>query len=113
VSGILSHSEEKDFRFPTVHLRRRKKKIPSNLVFSIHPSSSGRNRKGEGRPLPLRGSRETHRGSERASADRTEEARALGDEAVGNKMIDLFKAEWVSSVCVQVSRNGRTDQVWV
>nr|XP_012805149.1 disks large-associated protein 1 isoform X2 [Jaculus jaculus] len=26
-------------------------------------------------------------------------------------MIDLFKAEWVSSVCVQVSRNGRTDQV--
>ncbi|XP_053768662.1 disks large-associated protein 1 isoform X3 [Desmodus rotundus] len=25
-------------------------------------------------------------------------------------MIDLFKAEWVSSVCVQVSRNGRTDQ---
>lgn len=28
-------------------------------------------------------------------------------------MIDLFKAEWVSSVCVQVSRNGRTDQVWV
>ncbi|XP_047382653.1 disks large-associated protein 1 isoform X5 [Sciurus carolinensis] len=27
-------------------------------------------------------------------------------------MIDLFKAEWVSSVCVQVSRNGRTDQVW-
>lgn len=22
-------------------------------------------------------------------------------------MIDLFKAEWVSSVCVQVSRNGR------
>ncbi|XP_075812217.1 disks large-associated protein 1 isoform X12 [Microtus pennsylvanicus] len=28
-------------------------------------------------------------------------------------MIDLFKAEWVSSVCVQVSRNGRTGQVWV
>nr|KAF6358114.1 DLG associated protein 1 [Pipistrellus kuhlii] len=28
-------------------------------------------------------------------------------------MIDLFKAEWVSSVCVQVSRNGRTNQVWV
>lgn len=28
-------------------------------------------------------------------------------------MIDLFKAEWVSSVCVQVSRNGRTDQVCV
>ncbi|XP_020744254.1 disks large-associated protein 1 isoform X10 [Odocoileus virginianus] len=26
-------------------------------------------------------------------------------------MIDLFKAEWVSSVCVQVSRNGRIDQV--
>ncbi|XP_036274396.1 disks large-associated protein 1 isoform X10 [Pipistrellus kuhlii] len=26
-------------------------------------------------------------------------------------MIDLFKAEWVSSVCVQVSRNGRTNQV--
>uniref|UniRef100_A0A8C3WFT9 DLG associated protein 1 n=1 Tax=Catagonus wagneri TaxID=51154 RepID=A0A8C3WFT9_9CETA len=26
-------------------------------------------------------------------------------------MIDLFKAEWVSSVCVQVSRNGRNDQV--
>ncbi|XP_039099126.1 disks large-associated protein 1 isoform X4 [Hyaena hyaena] len=26
-------------------------------------------------------------------------------------MIDLFKAEWVSSVCVQVSRNGRADQV--
>ncbi|XP_055093354.1 disks large-associated protein 1 isoform X18 [Symphalangus syndactylus] len=26
-------------------------------------------------------------------------------------MIDLIKAEWVSSVCVQVSRNGRTDQV--
>ncbi|XP_059884706.1 disks large-associated protein 1 isoform X10 [Delphinus delphis] len=26
-------------------------------------------------------------------------------------MIDLFKAEWVSSVCVQVSRNGRTGQV--
>ncbi|XP_060056735.1 disks large-associated protein 1 isoform X10 [Erinaceus europaeus] len=26
-------------------------------------------------------------------------------------MIDLFKAEWVSAVCVQVSRNGRTDQV--
>ncbi|XP_059884708.1 disks large-associated protein 1 isoform X12 [Delphinus delphis] len=25
-------------------------------------------------------------------------------------MIDLFKAEWVSSVCVQVSRNGRTGQ---
>ncbi|XP_043744750.1 disks large-associated protein 1 isoform X5 [Cervus elaphus] len=25
-------------------------------------------------------------------------------------MIDLFKAEWVSSVCVQVSRNGRIDQ---
>ncbi|XP_057360047.1 disks large-associated protein 1 isoform X9 [Manis pentadactyla] len=25
-------------------------------------------------------------------------------------MIDLFKAEWVSSVCVQVSRNERTDQ---
>ncbi|XP_007487723.1 disks large-associated protein 1 isoform X4 [Monodelphis domestica] len=26
-------------------------------------------------------------------------------------MIDLFKAEWVSSVCVHVSRNGRNDQV--
>ncbi|XP_043823199.1 disks large-associated protein 1 isoform X8 [Dromiciops gliroides] len=26
-------------------------------------------------------------------------------------MIDLFKAEWVSSVCVHVSRSGRNDQV--
>lgn len=49
MSGILSHSEEKDFRFPTVHLRRRKKKSLRilYLAFILHPAAGTGKGKGD------------------------------------------------------------------
>lgn len=46
--GVKSHSEEQDFRFPTVNLE--KKKQPSNHVFCIHPEAET----GEGKQNALR-----------------------------------------------------------
>lgn len=74
-------------------------------------SFSSRNWKRERKHSPV----EVERGTEGERESKTDPGKKALTEMKfqESNMIDLFKAEWVSSVCVQVSRNGRTNQVWV